>query len=74
MSVGELADQPRGTLRLSVIVAEGYDAGVRLGEMIDQDMHVVAAGGEQRLRALAVVGLGRLRSKGSRVGLRPPAA
>jgi len=31
------------------IVAEGYDAGVRLGEMIDQDMHVVAASGEQRL-------------------------
>ena len=84
MAVGELADQPRGTLRLSVsgsaesflsgptlqgflsaypevrldiivggdpvdIVAEGYDAGVRLGEMIDQDMHVVAASGEQRL-------------------------
>jgi DNA-binding transcriptional LysR family regulator len=84
MAVGELADQPRGTLRPSVsgsaqsflsgptldgflraypavrldlmvggdpvdIVAEGYDAGVRLGEMIDQDMHVVAASGEQRL-------------------------
>jgi DNA-binding transcriptional LysR family regulator len=31
------------------IAAEGYDAGVRLGETIDQDMYVVAASGEQRL-------------------------
>lgn len=31
------------------IVAEGYDAGVRLGEMIDQDMIAVPASGEQRL-------------------------
>jgi len=83
-SVGELAGQPRGTLRLSVsasaesflrgptlegfiaaypgvrldiivgrgpadIVAGGYDAGVQLGEMIDQDMIAVSASGRQRL-------------------------
>lgn len=83
-AVGELADQPRGTLRLSVsgsaesflrgsalegfmaaypevkldiivgggpadIVAGGFDAGVRLGEMIDQDMIAVPASGPQRL-------------------------
>jgi DNA-binding transcriptional LysR family regulator len=83
-AVGQLATEPRGSLRLNVsgsavsflggrvlrgfletypqirvelqvggnvvdIVAEGYDAGVRLGEMIDQDMHVVAASAEQRL-------------------------
>jgi len=83
-AVGEMADEPRGTLRLSVsgsaesflrgptlegfvaayprvrldiivggdpadIVAEGYDAGVRLGEMIDQDMIAVPASGKQRM-------------------------
>jgi DNA-binding transcriptional LysR family regulator len=83
-AVGELAGQPRGTLRLSVsgsaesflrgptlegfvaeypevrldiivgseptdIVAGGYDAGIRLGEMIDQDMVAVPASGPQRL-------------------------
>jgi DNA-binding transcriptional LysR family regulator len=31
------------------IVAEGFDAGLRLGEAIDQDMHVVAVSGEQRM-------------------------
>jgi DNA-binding transcriptional LysR family regulator len=84
LSVGELADQPRGTLRLHVasaaerffsgstlegflrsypdvrleltvsdepadIVADGYDAGVRLGEVIDQDMVAVAVSGPLRL-------------------------
>jgi DNA-binding transcriptional LysR family regulator len=84
LAVGEMADQPRGTLRLSVsgsaesflrgptlegfvaafpginldiivgseptdIVAGGYDAGIRLGEMIDQDMMAVPASGRQRL-------------------------
>jgi DNA-binding transcriptional LysR family regulator len=83
-AVGELADQPRGTLRLLVasaaeiflggptlggflksypdvrldlivsdepadIVAEGYDAGVRLGEVIDRDMIAVAVSGPLRL-------------------------
>jgi DNA-binding transcriptional LysR family regulator len=87
-AVGELADEPRGTLRLTVsasaesflrgpvlegfiaacprvrldlivgsepvdIVVAGYDAGVRLGEMIDQDMIAVPASGPQRM---AVVG------------------
>jgi len=83
-AVGELADEPRGMLRLTVsasaesflrgptlegflaayphvrvdlivgsepvdIVAAGYDAGVRLGEMIDQDMTAVPASGRQRM-------------------------
>lgn len=87
VAAGELADQPRGTLRLSVsgtavsflrgltlneflraypdvqldliveeeevdIVARGYDAGVRLGEVIDQDMIAVPASGRQRLLVL----------------------
>jgi DNA-binding transcriptional LysR family regulator len=87
-AVGELADNPRGTLRLLVataaetfltgavlegflaaypevrldldvsnevvdIVARGYDAGVQLGEVIDQDMSAVAVSEELRL---AVVG------------------
>jgi DNA-binding transcriptional LysR family regulator len=87
VAVGELADQPRGTLRLSVsstavsflrgptlreflraypdveldliveeeevdIVARGYDAGVRLGEVIDQDMITVPASAPQRLLVL----------------------
>ena len=86
--VGELADVPRGTLRLHTstvaettfvgslltgflaanphvkldvvasdaavdIVAEGYDAGIQLGEVIDKDMIAVAVTGELRL---AVVG------------------
>lgn len=84
LAVGDLADRPRGTLRLSVsgsaasvlrgalldgflaafpevnldvivthdtsdIVAGGFDAGIRLGEVIDQDMIAVAASVEQRL-------------------------
>jgi DNA-binding transcriptional LysR family regulator len=83
-AVGELADRPRGTVRLNVssaaesflrgptlegflraypevqlditveedatdIVAEGYDAGVWLGETIEQDMIAVPASGPQRL-------------------------
>jgi DNA-binding transcriptional LysR family regulator len=83
-AVGEMADRPRGTLRLNVsgsaesflsgatlggfltrypdiradlilsdepadIVAEGYDAGVRLGEVIDQDMITVPVSGRMRL-------------------------
>jgi DNA-binding transcriptional LysR family regulator len=83
-AVGEMADQPRGVLRLNVsgaaesflsgpalegflgrypdvrlelivsdepsdIVAEGYDAGVRLGEVIDQDMVTVPVSGRLRL-------------------------
>ncbi|WP_105431590.1 LysR family transcriptional regulator [Neorhizobium sp. T6_25] len=35
------------------IVAEGYDAGVRLGEVIAQDMIAVAVSGEQRQLAVA---------------------
>lgn len=84
ISVGELANEPRGILRLSVsgsaesflrgptlegflrehpgiqldlivgrgpgdIVAGGYDAGVQLGELIDQDMVAVPASGRQRM-------------------------
>lgn len=83
-AVGELADAPRGTLRLNIsagaegflrgpvladflraypdvrldiivdedvgdIVAAGYDAGIRLGEVIEQDMIAVPASGPQRL-------------------------
>lgn len=83
-AVGELAAQPRGTLRLIVsasaesflrgptlegflraypeirldiivgrgpadIVAGGFDAGVQLGELIDQDMIAVPASGRQRM-------------------------
>ena len=86
--VGELADVPRGTLRLHTstvaettfvgslltefliahphirldvvasdaavdIVAEGYDAGIQLGEVIDKDMIAVPVTGDLRL---AVVG------------------
>ncbi|HEV3049882.1 MAG TPA: LysR family transcriptional regulator, partial [Longimicrobium sp.] len=82
--VGELADAPRGMLRLNIssgaagflsgpalegflraypdvqldiivdedvsdIVAAGYDAGIRLGEVIEQDMIAVPASGPQRL-------------------------
>ena len=84
LAVGELAERPRGMVRLSVsgsaesflrgptlesfaaaypevrldiivgsdptdIVAGGFDAGIRLGEMIDQDMTAVPASGLQRL-------------------------
>jgi DNA-binding transcriptional LysR family regulator len=84
VAVGEMADRPRGTLRLNVtsaadaflsgptlggflkrypevrldvivsnrpadIVAGGYDAGVRLGEVIDQDMITVPVSGRIRL-------------------------
>jgi DNA-binding transcriptional LysR family regulator len=83
-AVGELADEPRGMLRLNIssgaegflrgpalagflraypevrldiivdedvsdIVAAGYDAGIRLGEVIEQDMIAVPASGPQRL-------------------------
>lgn len=83
-AVGELADEPRGAVRLNIssgaegfirgpalagfleaypqiqldiivdedvsdIVAAGYDAGIRLGEVIDQDMIAVPASGPQRL-------------------------
>jgi DNA-binding transcriptional LysR family regulator len=83
-AVGELADEPRGTLRLNIasgadgflrgpalpaflraypeiqldiivsedvgdIVAAGYDAGIRLGEVIEQDMFTVPASGPQRM-------------------------
>jgi DNA-binding transcriptional LysR family regulator len=84
VAIGELADQPRGTLRVHVsfgaeiyfsgpflagflalhpqvhldlalteapveIVAGGYDAGVRLGEVIDRDMIAVPVSGDIRL-------------------------
>jgi DNA-binding transcriptional LysR family regulator len=83
-AVGEMADEPRGTIRLNIssgaegflredalagflraypaiqldviidedvsdIVAAGYDAGIRLGEVIEQDMIAVPASGPQRL-------------------------
>ena len=83
-AVGEMADQPRGTVRLNIssgaegflrgpalegflraypdveldvivdedvgdIVVAGYDAAVRLGEVIEQDMVAVPASGPQRL-------------------------
>lgn len=83
-AVGELADEPGGTLRLNIstgaygflrgpalagflraypgvrldvivdedvgdIVAAGYEAGIRLGEVIEQDMIAVPASGPQRL-------------------------
>ncbi|NMO14242.1 LysR family transcriptional regulator [Pyxidicoccus fallax] len=83
-SVGELSEQPRGTLRIVVsvgaesflddqllsgflaanplvrlelavsdgipdIVASGYDAGLRLGEVIDRDMVAVPVSGDVRL-------------------------
>ena len=39
--------------RLVDIVAEGFDAGIRLGEAVPQDMHAVAFGGRMRFLALA---------------------
>jgi DNA-binding transcriptional LysR family regulator len=38
------------------IVAHGFDAGVRLGEVIEKDMIAVPVGGEQRERAAAAPG------------------
>ena len=87
-NVGELADTPRGTLRLHTstvaettfvgslltefllahphvrldvvasdaavdIVAEGYDAGIQLGEVIDKDMIAVPVTGDLRLAVVA---------------------
>lgn len=87
-AVGELANTPRGTLRLHLttgaetyfngpllagflvthprirldlsvsetivdIVAEGYDAGARLGEVIDKDMIAVPISGDIRLVVVA---------------------
>ncbi|PYE22662.1 LysR family transcriptional regulator [Rhizobium sp. PP-F2F-G20b] len=54
-----LAENPDVTLHVTVtdeefdIVAEGFDAGVRLGEVIAQDMIAVAVSGEQRQLAVA---------------------
>lgn len=87
-AVGEMADEPRGTLRLNIasgadgflrgpalpgflraypevrldvivsedvndIVAAGYDAAIRLGEVIDQDMIAVPVSGDIRLVVVA---------------------
>ena len=84
VALGELGDEPRGTVRLHVasvadtflagpllagflaryphvqldlvvsddpldIVAEGFDAGIQLGEVIDLDMHAVGVTGDLRL-------------------------
>ena len=52
---GFIAEYPEVHLDIIVgfddtdIVESGYDAGVRLGEVIDQDMIVVPVSGEQRL-------------------------
>ncbi|CZT37106.1 LysR family transcriptional regulator [Rhizobium sp. 9140] len=54
-----LEENPEVTLHITVtdeeldIVAEGYDAGVRLGEVIAQDMIAVPVSGEQRQLAVA---------------------
>lgn len=54
-----LEENPEVTLHVTVtdeefdIVAEGFDAGVRLGEVIAQDMIAVAVSGEQRQLAVA---------------------
>lgn len=53
------ANHPEVKLHISVtdeefdIIAEGYDAGVRLGEVIDRDMIAVAVSGPQRQVAVA---------------------
>jgi DNA-binding transcriptional LysR family regulator len=39
--------------KLIDIVAEGFDAGIRLGETLDQDMVAVKLGGEQRMLVVA---------------------
>jgi len=55
---GFIATNPDVTLYVNVtdeefdIVAEGYDAGVRLGEVIEQDMIAVPVSGEQRQLAV----------------------
>ncbi|SES43043.1 DNA-binding transcriptional regulator, LysR family [Rhizobium sp. NFR03] len=57
-----LEENPEVTLHITVtdeefdIVAEGYDAGVRLGEVIAQDMIAVPVSGEQRQLAVASPG------------------
>ncbi|NHT78984.1 LysR family transcriptional regulator [Rhizobiaceae bacterium CRRU44] len=54
-----LAENPEVTMHVTVtdeefdIVAEGYDAGVRLGEVIAQDMVAVPVSGQQRQLAVA---------------------
>lgn len=89
-AVGELGDEPRGTLRLHSsstalalfgdfltaflerhphvqldlvisdapvdIVADGYDAGIQLGEVIDRDMIAVPVSGDLRLVVVASPG------------------
>ncbi|HEV2504502.1 MAG TPA: LysR family transcriptional regulator [Mesorhizobium sp.] len=56
---GFLAQYPEVKLDITItdeefdIVAEGYDAGVRLGEVIEQDMVAVPVSGEQRQCAVA---------------------
>ena len=87
-ALGELGDQPRGTVRVHIssaaqmmvgdslltgflmehphiqldlvvseapvdIVAEGYDAGIQLGEVIDKDMIAVPVTGDLRLAVVA---------------------
>jgi DNA-binding transcriptional LysR family regulator len=54
-----LEDNPEVKLHVTVtddefdIVSEGFDAGVRLGEVIDQDMIAVPVSGDQRQLAVA---------------------
>lgn len=57
-----LAENPDVTMHVTVtdeefdIVAQGYDAGVRLGEVIAQDMIAVPVSGDQRQLAVATPG------------------
>jgi DNA-binding transcriptional LysR family regulator len=59
---GFAAANPEVELDISVtdeefdIVAAGYDAGVRLGEVIEQDMVAVAVGGQERQLAVCAPG------------------
>jgi len=59
LAAGFLAAHPHVRLELAVsespldIVAEGYDAGVRLGEVIDRDMVAVPVSGDIRLIVVA---------------------
>ncbi len=59
---GFAAAHPRVTIDVTVtdaefdIVAAGFDAGVRLGEVIEQDMIAVPIGGDQREAAVAAPG------------------
>jgi DNA-binding transcriptional LysR family regulator len=39
--------------RISDIIADGYDAGIRLGERLEKDMIAVKLGGEMRMAAVA---------------------